>query len=97
MRGPAEEIARTIGACPSGAVRHFTATREDTMTAEEQKTTITLAANGPLLVKGPVTVLDDKGTAIPTKEGFALCRCGGSSNKPFCDGTHRRIGFTTHQ
>ena len=68
---------------------------------------ITIAENGPYLVDGvvPVTrqtiVTDADGNAvewaagdtIPTKARFALCRCGESANKPFCDGTHARIGF----
>lgn len=57
-------------------------------------TTITPAPNGPLLVKGPVTLVDSEGTefkvSTPT---VALCRCGGSANKPFCDGSHVKIGF----
>ena len=58
--------------------------------------TITLTRNGSLKVEGPVTLLDEEGKKLDTKEGkpFFLCRCGGSSNKPFCDGTHKKIGFT---
>jgi CDGSH-type Zn-finger protein len=51
--------------------------------------------NGPYLVEGDdVTIVDWNGHAyqIP-KRPFALCRCGGSANKPFCDGTHRTNGF----
>jgi CDGSH-type Zn-finger protein len=50
--------------------------------------------NGPLLVKGPVVLVDVEGNEIPFKgRNIALCRCGASENKPFCDGSHRRIGF----
>ena len=56
---------------------------------------ITVAKNGPLLVKGGVTLRDSDGNEIPIeKQTFALCRCGASSNKPFCDGTHKSCGFT---
>ena len=56
--------------------------------------TITALENGPYLVKGPVTVRDaDGGDYRSERETIALCRCGGSSNKPFCDGTHSKIGF----
>jgi CDGSH-type Zn-finger protein len=54
-----------------------------------------LRRNGPVVVEGDdVTVVDWDGVERrPTKLPIALCRCGGSSNKPFCDGSHRRIGF----
>lgn len=55
--------------------------------------TISVRDNGPLRVEGPVTLLDAEGKAFQTKEVFHLCRCGRSENKPFCDGTHRTIGF----
>jgi len=56
--------------------------------------TITTVENGPYLVKGPVTVADADGSQYPSdRSTIALCRCGGSTNKPFCDGTHSKIGF----
>lgn len=54
---------------------------------------IKASRNGPYIVKGPVEVMDADGTRYTVKETFALCRCGGSSTKPFCDGTHSKIGF----
>jgi CDGSH-type Zn-finger protein len=56
---------------------------------------ITVLENGPLKVEGELSLCDHQGGGLPTREGKAvfLCRCGGSSNKPFCDGTHNRIGF----
>jgi CDGSH iron-sulfur domain-containing protein 3 len=50
--------------------------------------------SGPYLVKGPVTLIDVDGNAYTTEDTIALCRCGGSANKPFCDGTHKTNGFT---
>jgi hypothetical protein len=49
--------------------------------------------NGPLLISGGVRVLDADGELLYEGERAALCRCGGSSNKPFCDGTHKKNGF----
>jgi CDGSH-type Zn-finger protein len=52
--------------------------------------------NGPLVIQSPVKVLDHQGNefAIPVgKDSIALCRCGQSKNKPFCDGSHRSCGF----
>lgn len=57
------------------------------------KLKITLAKNGPLLVQGPVKILSADGTSSCTGTSGDLCRCGGSTNKPFCDNTHKRIGF----
>ena len=57
--------------------------------------TITVRQNGPYRVDGDdVTLVDWNGSEYQiTKRPFALCRCGGSMTKPFCDGTHRTIGF----
>src|SRR6185295_6481617 len=57
--------------------------------------TIKVRQNGPYLVDGDdVTVVDWNGNPYQiAKRPFALCRCGGSTKKPFCDGTHSRIGF----
>ena len=57
--------------------------------------TIKVRENGPYLVTGPVTLTDSDGNVYeqPAGKGLALCRCGRSSTKPFCDKTHREIGF----
>jgi thiamine pyrophosphate-dependent acetolactate synthase large subunit-like protein/CDGSH-type Zn-finger protein len=49
--------------------------------------------NGPFLVRGLETFSNSRGDPIPTKRVMALCRCGQSGNKPFCDGTHAKVGF----
>jgi CDGSH-type Zn-finger protein len=63
--------------------------------------TIRCRANGPLILEGgPVTILDHQGQAfvLPTeKPAIALCRCGHSVNKPFCDGSHRTCGFVAEE
>ena len=57
-------------------------------------TTITVLSNGPYLIKGPIALVDSAGAAfLVERESVALCRCGSSSTKPFCDGTHARISF----
>ena len=57
--------------------------------------TIDVRENGPYKVTGPITIRDFEGREFVLPEGsaVALCRCGHSENKPFCDGTHKRIGF----
>lgn len=53
------------------------------------------AENGPLLVTGSIEIVSGTGRTIDRCGKAALCRCGGSANKPFCDGTHKTNGFTT--
>jgi CDGSH-type Zn-finger protein len=52
--------------------------------------------NGPYVIQGPVKVVDHQGNEFviaPGKDNIALCRCGQSKNRPFCDGSHRQCGF----
>jgi CDGSH-type Zn-finger protein len=55
--------------------------------------TITPTDDGPYLVRGGAALLDADGAAYEVGETIALCRCGHSSTKPFCDGTHERARF----
>jgi thiamine pyrophosphate-dependent acetolactate synthase large subunit-like protein/CDGSH-type Zn-finger protein/nitrite reductase/ring-hydroxylating ferredoxin subunit len=64
------------------------------MSDEKKKPTIEITENGPLIVKGLDDFQNSRGDSIETKPVLALCRCGASDNKPFCDGTHANIGFT---
>jgi CDGSH-type Zn-finger protein len=56
---------------------------------------LTLSLNGSIKVEGNVTLQDHEGNEVPTKtdKPFFLCRCGASTNKPFCDGSHNRVEF----
>jgi len=67
------------------------------MTDQQQpEVVIRLKRNGPIVIQGPVKLLDSDGNpiALPSdKPGFALCRCGHSGHMPFCDGKHRECGF----
>jgi CDGSH-type Zn-finger protein/uncharacterized membrane protein YozB (DUF420 family) len=56
-------------------------------------TVIEVVKNGPYRVSGPCRVVNARGEDVAARGRFVLCRCGSSSTKPFCDGTHRRIGF----
>jgi 3-phenylpropionate/trans-cinnamate dioxygenase ferredoxin subunit len=55
--------------------------------------TIQVLPKGPYLVMGKVNLVDATGNKIEAGEKIALCRCGASTNKPFCDGTHSKVGF----
>jgi CDGSH-type Zn-finger protein len=64
--------------------------------ADRARVTITPYPDGPLLVRGAVEILGVDGTAVPLRRRtVALCRCGLSALKPFCDGSHREAGFRT--
>lgn len=54
---------------------------------------ITSSDNGPYIVKGQFRLVDGAGNEFQVKETAALCRCGQSDNKPFCDGTHVKVSF----
>jgi CDGSH-type Zn-finger protein len=61
---------------------------------ETAETTITAYRDGPYLVRGPVSLRDQDGVTIPvTRRTIALCRCGKSRTRPYCDGTHKLIDF----
>jgi CDGSH-type Zn-finger protein len=62
--------------------------------------TIRCRVDGPLVVDGPVTVVDHLGNRFPInseKPSVALCRCGHSAKKPFCDGSHKTCGFVAQE
>ncbi|HDR67937.1 MAG TPA: CDGSH iron-sulfur domain-containing protein [Bacteroidaceae bacterium] len=61
---------------------------------EKQNATLKALSNGPLEITGKFTITDSSGKEIAGKGPVYLCRCGGSKNKPFCDGTHNVNGFS---
>ena len=87
----ADEVEAAVARCPSGALR--TRRLGAPPPTRERPTEVRASANGPLLVTGGVLILGADGAFLYEGERAALCRCGGSSNKPFCDGTHKTNGF----
>jgi uncharacterized Fe-S cluster protein YjdI len=87
----ADEVDAAVARCPSGALR----TRRLRAAAPERQKPLELRAstNGPLVVSGGVRVVDAEDNVLYEGEKAALCRCGGSANKPFCDGSHKKNGF----
>ena len=68
---------------------------EDPAPLREVGATITPYRDGPLIVRGDFRLVDQDGAEIdPGRETVALCRCGKSGIKPFCDGSHKRAGFS---
>jgi uncharacterized Fe-S cluster protein YjdI len=88
-----EEIMRVIDRCPSGALSYRMVGDEAAAVAPELSASIKVLKNGPLLVEGSCRLIDREGNEAANCGPFALCRCGGSKKKPFCDGTHAKIGF----
>ena len=86
----AGEIEATVDQCPSGALR---TRRTNGFPRQPGPLEVRASPGGPLLLRGGVRILDADGTVLYEGERAALCRCGGSSNKPFCDGTHKTNGF----
>ena len=95
---PAEEVAATVQACPTGALRYEPVGADLPPDSPDEPTTVEMRPRGPLLVRGRVRLTRPGGRAVsdgaPEEEyRVALCRCGASANKPFCDNSHRLIRF----
>ncbi|MBL7842774.1 MAG: (4Fe-4S)-binding protein [Cyclobacteriaceae bacterium] len=89
-----EQIVAQVKKCPSGALSYFM--NEETGGSPvkvEAETIVETLPNGPLMVYGNVTVKDSGGILTQKNNATAFCRCGGSANKPYCDGTHKKINF----
>ena len=66
---------------------------EDAGEREELRPIIYVCPDGPLLIRGDIELKEPGGTAVPTtRRTIALCRCGASTIKPFCDGSHKLLG-----
>ncbi len=81
-----EDIIAVIDKCPSGALRYSVDGKRNV--EEEQADHIYISENGPYHVTGAVTLDDSSRNTDGIPEKYALCRCGESKNKPFCDGSH---------
>jgi uncharacterized Fe-S cluster protein YjdI len=89
-----EEIINTIRRCPSGALSYSIDSIEY-KDQNERKPMVRVSKDGPYVITGGIDLIGDNiqfgdGTS---KEHYSLCRCGASSNKPFCDGMHKVINF----
>jgi CDGSH-type Zn-finger protein/truncated hemoglobin YjbI len=83
-----QELARAQGQLDAPALAELVALQG------EEGTRIMVAENGPYLVSGAKRLTNHLGVSIPTTPTMALCRCGASGSKPFCDGSERRVGFS---
>lgn len=89
-----EKIIEQIKKCPSGALSYYM--NKDQTKEEmniEAETIVETVPNGPLMVYGNVSIKNNSGEVTKKNKVTAFCRCGASSNKPFCDGSHKKIDF----
>ena len=87
-----DEIIATIQKCPSGALSYSI---DDLEHGDQNgEPSIFIAPNGPYVVSGVPDLVDTIQGEGASREHFTICRCGGSKNKPFCDGTHWGNNFT---
>ncbi len=86
-----DELKATIDRCPSGALTYtIGGGKTETGTSNVG---CNVSKNGPLLVKGDITVVHSDGREEQRSKMTAFCRCGNSGNQPYCDGTHVKVGF----
>jgi len=78
--------------CPTGAL-HYERKDGGQMETVPDENVIRISANGPLYVRGDIQITAPDGSLILQDTRVALCRCGASTNKPFCDNTHLQIAF----
>ncbi len=88
-----ERIIEQVKKCPSGALSYYLNRDADEKVKVEAETIVETMPNGPLLVYGNVTSKDKDGNLTQKNNVTAFCRCGASANKPFCDGSHKKVDF----
>ncbi len=87
-----DRLERMVSLCPSGALDYAPA-RGVGPVEPPFEPTIAVVRDGPLWVRGGIPIESEDGTPWEVRNRVTLCRCGQSKNKPFCDGTHKEIGF----
>lgn len=88
-----EAVVEAVLACPTGALsfeRHDGGPDE----AAPPRCEARVLADGPLVVAGDVILVDGEGETLDRERRLALCRCGASANKPYCDGAHTKADFS---
>lgn len=91
-----ERLIEQVKTCPSGALSYKMDHQPAPAAASTEVVKVRVAPNGPLLVQGKIELQDKLGGVTTHTTMTALCRCGASANKPYCDGSHQKIGFTDH-
>ncbi len=91
---PTEKMVEQVKKCPSGALSfYYNNQKPEDANVPPPQTKIEAAPNGPLLVHGNIVIKDAAGNETSKTNVTALCRCGHSQNKPYCDSNHTKKGF----
>lgn len=88
-----EEVIAQVKKCPSAALSFYMNNDVQGKVELSSETITEVIPNGPLMVYGNISVKDSKGIEKKNNKVTAFCRCGASKNKPYCDGSHKTIGF----
>lgn len=88
-----EEIVNQVKKCPSGALSYIMNNSDQTNETPQEGVKVSVLKNGPLILHSSCTIVDADGNETQKENKVSLCRCGASNNKPYCDGTHRQVGF----
>ncbi|MFH0895208.1 MAG: (4Fe-4S)-binding protein [Bacteroidota bacterium] len=97
MKGaPSDRIIEVVEKCPTAALKvrknmENEKKNDDRSTGEEVN--VTVLPNGPVIINGNFVIKGVDGNVLPKSQKVSLCRCGHSSKKPFCDGSHVKAGF----
>ena len=103
---PTDEIIRVVNLCPTGALsfKRNNELNSEKPDSEQMKqpgqevtiksvTEVKVMKDGPLVIKGEFIILGSSGNQLKKMKIASFCRCGQSHSMPFCDGTHRKVGF----
>ena len=90
--GTAADIKAIVARCPSGALRYTSADEKD-QELPDAASSVQVTQNGPYFLRGNVEIVTADGEKAGDEVRVALCRCGQSKNKPFCDNSHQKVGF----
>ena len=90
-----EEIMAQINKCPSGALSYIMDNKDSENMSENtaEGIKVDVLKNGPLIVHSSCSIVDADGNETLKEKRVSFCRCGASANKPFCDGSHKKVGF----
>lgn len=87
------QIVDQVKKCPSGALSYYMVGDAPNSGQEASQQVVEVTPNGPLMAYGSLKVKLNDGTEISREKVTAFCRCGASQNKPFCDGSHKKVDF----
>ena len=87
-----DELISQINKCPSGALSYEL--KDDNVKESNNKGVyVNIMKNGPIIINSKMVISNSDDSETATESTTAFCRCGASSNKPYCDGTHSKINF----